>query len=242
MTPIKCLAIDDEPLALQQLGAYIQKVPYFELTASCQCATEAIGVLNRESVDAVFVDINMPDINGLDFVRSITDPPLVVFVTAYQEHALDSYQVNALDYLLKPFGMADFLRTAEKVKRQYALVHAATLSPVDEDNSLFLKTEYKVVRIRIHDIVCVEGMAEYVRIHSQRLAKPTTAFISMKRMEERLADFEFMRVHKSYIINLHCIAEINRSHVVLENGAEIPIGDSYRERLNEYVKRKFLGK
>ena len=239
---IRVLAIDDEPLALRQLAAYLKKVPFFELVDSCQSALDAIKVLDDQEVDAIFIDINMPDLNGLDFVRSLQNPPLVVFTTAYQEYALDGYKVDAIDYLLKPFGMGDILRAADKVKRQYDLLHTASLSPVDEDDALFLKTEYKVVRILIHDIIYVEGMAEYLRIHLAGQDKPIVVLLSMKKMEERLPSQEFMRIHKSYIISLHHIAEVNKSRVILDNGKDIPIGDSYREKLNDYINQKFLGK
>lgn len=141
---IRCLAIDDEPLALRQLAAYLQKVPFFELVDSCQSALEAMAILEKQEVDVIFIDINMPDLNGLDFVRSLQHPPMVVFTTAYQEYAVEGYKVDAIDYLLKPFGMSDVLRAADKVKRQYDLLHTASLSPMDEDDALFLKTEYKV--------------------------------------------------------------------------------------------------
>jgi len=239
---IRVLAIDDEPLALRQLAAYLKKVPFFELVDSCQCALDAIKVLYEQEVDAIFIDINMPDLNGLDFVRSLQNPPLVVFTTAYQEYALDGYKVDAIDYLLKPFGMGDILCAADKVKRQYDLLHTASLSPVDEDDALFLKTEYKVVRILIHDIVYVEGMAEYLRIHLANQDKPIVVLLSMKKMEERLPSQDFMRIHKSYIISLHHIAEVNKSRVILDNEKDIPIGDSYREKLNDYINQKFLGK
>lgn len=239
---IRVLAIDDEPLALRQLAAYLKKVPFFELVDSCQSALDAIKVLEGQEVDAIFIDINMPDLNGLDFVRSLQNPPLVVFTTAYQEYALEGYKVDAIDYLLKPFGMGDILRAADKVKRQYDLMHTASLSPADEDDALFLKTEYKVVRILIHDIIYVEGMAEYLRIHLAGQDKPIVVLLSMKKMEERLPSLDFMRIHKSYIINLHHIAEINKSRVVLDNEKDIPIGDSYREKLNDYINQKFLGK
>lgn len=239
---IRVLAIDDEPLALRQLAAYLKKVPFFELVDSCQSALDAIKVLDEQEVDAIFIDINMPDLNGLDFVRSLQNPPLVVFTTAYQEYALDGYKVDAIDYLLKPFGMGDILRAADKVKRQYDLLHTASLSPVDEDDALFLKTEYKVVRILIHDIVYVEGMAEYLRIHLVGQDKPIVVLLSMKKMEERLPSQDFMRIHKSYIISLHHIAEVNKSRVILDNEKDIPIGDSYREKLNDYINQKFLGK
>ena len=239
---IRVLAIDDEPLALRQLAAYLKKVPFFELVDSCQSALDAIKVLDGHEVEAIFIDINMPDLNGLDFVRSLKNPPLVVFTTAYQEYALDGYKVDAIDYLLKPFGMGDILRAADKVKRQYDLLHTASLSPVDEDDALFLKTEYKVVRILIHDIIYVEGMAEYLRIHLAGQDKPVVVLLSMKKMEERLPSQDFMRIHKSYIISLHHIVEVNKSRVVLDNEKDIPIGDSYREKLNDYINQKFLGK
>lgn len=239
---IRCLAIDDEPLALKQLAAYLKKVPFFELVDSCQSAIEAMAVLDKEEVDAIFIDINMPDLNGLDFVRSLHHPPMVVFTTAYQEYALEGYKVDVIDYLLKPFGMGDVMRAADKVKHQYDLLHTASLSPMDEDDALFLKTEYKVVRALTSHIVYIEGMSEYLRIHLSDPSKPIVVLLSMKKMEERLREVDFMRIHKSFIINLHHIAEINRSRVVLDDGAEIPIGDSYRDRLNDYVSKKFLGK
>lgn len=239
---IRCLAIDDEPLALRQLAAYLQKVPFFELVDSCQSALEAMAVLDKQEVDVIYIDINMPDLNGLDFVRSLHHPPMVVFTTAYQEYAVQGYKVDAIDYLLKPFGMSDILRAADKVKRQYDLLHTASLSPMDEDEALFLKAEYKVVRVLVSHIVCIEGMSEYLRIHVADQPKPIIVLLSMKKMEERLSNADFMRIHKSYIINLLHIAEIKRSRVVLDNGAEIPVGDSYRERLNDYVSQKFLGK
>ncbi len=238
---IKILAIDDEPLALRQLAAYLKKVPFFELVDVCQSALDAMKALDEKDIDAIFIDINMPDLNGLDFVKSLQHPPLVVFTTAYQEYAVEGYKVDAIDYLLKPFGMGDVLRAADKVKRQYELLYSASVSSVDEDEALFLKTEYKVVRIPIRDIVYVEGMSEYLRIHLAG-QKPVVALLSMKKMEERLPVGEFMRIHKSFIINLHHIVEINRAKVVLEANEEIPIGDSYRDALNGYINKKFLGK
>ncbi len=239
---IRCLAIDDEPLALQQLTAYMEKVPFFEVVGSCQSALEAIPLLDEQAIDAIFIDINMPDLNGLDFVKSLQDPPLVVITTAYQEFALEGFKIEAIDYLLKPFGMSDVLRAADKVKKRYDLLHTASVAAVDKDDALFLKTEYKVVRILVRDIVYVEGMAEYLRIHLSTADRPLTVLLSMKKMEERLADFDFMRVHKSYVVNLHHITEINRSRIVLDNGKDVPIGDSYRDRLNSYISGKFLGK
>lgn len=239
---IKCIAIDDEPLALKQLAYYLEKVPFFELVASCRSAMDAIRKLDGLEVDVLFVDINMPDLNGLDFVRSLDNPPMVVFTTAYQEHAIEGYRVNAIDYLLKPFGMGDILRAAEKVKRQYDLLHAASLSPIDEYDAMFVRADYKVVRILVKKIMYVEGYGEYLRIYLNSQEKPLVVYLRMKEMEERLEGRGFMRVHKSYIVSLHHIMEINKSRILLDTGADIPIGDSYRDNLQNYVANKFLGK
>lgn len=236
------MAIDDEPLALKQLVYYLEKVPFFKLTATCTSAIEAMRLLEQQDADVMFIDINMPDLNGLDFVRSLTNPPMVVFTTAYQEHAIEGYRVNAIDYLLKPFGLSDILRAAEKVKEQYNLRHAATLSFIGDEDVMFLRADYKVVRILVNDIIYVEGYGEYLRIFFAQQPKPLVVYLSMKKMETRLDKPCFMRIHKSYIINLKHITEINKSRVLMDTGACIPIGDSYRERLNQYVGAKFLGK
>ena len=187
------------------------------------------------------MDIQVPSLLFTTFVENAFKHGV-----SYQQDSFIEISVRvdeaALDYLLKPFGMGDIMRAADKVKRQYDLMHTASLSLADEDDALFLKTEYKVVRILIHDIIYVEGMAEYLRIHLAGQDKPIVVLLSMKKMEERLPSPDFMRIHKSYIINLHHIAEINKSRVVLDNEKDIPIGDSYREKLNDYINQKFLGK
>jgi len=239
---IRVLAIDDEPLALQQLAKYIEKIPFLELVAECQSALEARAIMEEEMIDAVFVDINMPDLNGMDFVRSLAAPPLVVFTTAYSEYAVEGYKVNAVDYLLKPFGLDDFKRAANKVKAQYDLMNTATVSTVDEDDALFLKTEYKVVRIDVKSIRYVEGMSEYLRIYLDGQAKPLIVLLSMKKLEERLPSSTFMRVHRSYIINLKKIQEVNKNRVIMDADTYIPIGDMYKEAFGNYLNTKFLGK
>ncbi len=239
---IRCLAIDDEPLALQQLAAYIGKIPFLELVDECQSAIEAKRIMENDMIDAIFIDINMPDLNGMDFVRSLAAPPLVVFTTAYSEYAVDGFKVDAVDYLLKPFGLDDFKRAANKVKKQYDLINTATVSQVDDDDALFLKTEYKVVRIQIKDIRYVEGMSEYLRIYMEGQPKPIIVLLSMKKMEERLPASSFMRVHRSYIINLKKIQEVNKSRIIMDSDTYIPIGDIYKETFNEYLNTKFLCK
>lgn len=240
---IRCLAIDDEPLALQQLAAYIERTPFLQLVKSCHSALEAVEALaGNEPIDAIFIDINMPDMSGLDFVKSLPAPPLVVFTTAYEEYAIDSYKVGAIDYLLKPFGFDEFNRAALKVQERYTSQRTAQVSSVDDDDSMFLKTEYKIVRINVRDISHVEAMSEYLRIYLVGARKPIIVLLSMKRMEERLSKVGFMRVHRSYIINLKKIVEVSKNRILLDENIEIPIGDSYREDFMDYINSKFLSK
>lgn len=238
---IRCLAIDDEPLALKQLVNYIEQTPWLSLVAACQSPNEALDCLNKESVDAMFVDINMPDLNGLDFVRSLEQPPLIVFTTAYPEYAVEGFRVSAVDYLLKPFGLKEFQMAAAKVKKQYDMANFSQVSQVDEDQAIFLKTEHKVVRMDISQIRYVEAMSEYLKIYLDNQIKPLVVLLSMKRLEDSLPRY-FMRIHRSYIINLKKIQEINKNRVIMDAEAYLPIGDLYRERFNQYIESKFLGK
>ena len=187
----------------------------------------------------------MPDLSGMDFVRQLAAPPFIVFTTAYSEYAIEGYKVNAVDYLLKPFGMNDFLRAALKVQEQYNLRHQETpqkqSSPVQADGTIFVKTDYRVVRIAISDIRYIEGMSEYLKIHLDN-QKPIITLLSMKKMEDYLPPTLFMRIHRSYIVNLQKIQEVNKNRVILDADTYLPIGDLYKDRFNEYLEQKFLGK
>lgn len=235
---IRCLAIDDEPLALQQIAAYINKVPFLELAAQCQSALEARQFLSDERVDAIFCDINMPDLNGMDFVKSLTAPPLVVFTTAYSEYAIEGFKVNAVDYLLKPFGMQEFMRAANRLQERLSVPASA---PAETDDTLFLKTDYRIVKVNIPDIRYVEAMSEYLKVWIEGEAKPIITLLSMKKMEERLPD-NFMRIHRSYIINLDKIQEVNKNRVIMDADTYLPIGDLYKEAFQAYLNKKYLGK
>lgn len=238
-----CIAIDDEPLALRQLENYISKIPFLELVSTCSSAVEAKQLLNEDAVDVIFADINMPDLNGLDFVRSLASPPLVVFTTAYSEFAIDSYRVDAVDYLLKPFGLDDFRRAANKAKQRYDMMNAvvARTGNATDDDTLYLKTDYKVVRVNISSIEYVEGMSEYLKIHIDNQPKPIIVLLAMKKLEEHLPDY-FMRIHRSYIVNLKKIQEVNKNRVIIDADTYLPIGDMYKEAFNNYLSTKFLGK
>ena len=261
---ITCLAIDDEPLALQQLVAYISKVPFLELAAQCQSAMEARDFLEHDTVDAIFCDINMPDLNGMDFVKSLAAPPLVVFTTAYSEYAVEGFRVNAVDYLLKPFGLQDFQRAANRLQSRMRNEklgmsnddnpaspdsfasgnhHSSFLIPHSsfKEDILFLKTDYRIVKVSIPDIRYIEGMSEYLKVWIKDEAKPIITLLSMKKMEERLPDY-FMRIHRSYIINLTMIQEVNKNRVIMDADTYLPIGDMYKEAFQAYLDAKFLGK
>jgi DNA-binding LytR/AlgR family response regulator len=231
---IRCLAIDDEPLALQQLVAYIHKVPFLELAAQCQSAIEARQFLENDTVDAIFCDINMPDLNGMDFVKSLAVPPLIVFTTAYSEYAVEGFRVNAVDYLLKPFGLQDFQRAANRLNSRLK-------TESQEDDQLFLKTDYRIVKVSIPDIRYIEGMSEYLKVWIEGETKPIITLLSMKKLEERLPDY-FMRIHRSYIINLTKIQEVNKNRVIMDSDTYLPIGDLYKEAFQTYLNTKFLGK
>lgn len=238
---IKCLVIDDEPLALQQLASYVEKIPYFTLVAQCHGAVEAREIIDRERVDAIFVDINMPDINGMDFVKQLSAPPIVVFTTAYSEYAVDGYKVDAVDYLLKPFGLDDFKRAATKVKKRYELENnAAAQQPADDDDSIFLKTEHRVIRANIADIRYVEGMSEYLKIYIEG-QRPIIMLLSMKKLEERLPSY-FMRIHRSYIVNMKKVSEVSKSRVAIDADTVLPVGDIYRDALMQYLSDRSLGR
>ena len=240
---IRVLAIDDEPLALQQLATYIKKIPFLELVTECQSAIEAKEILNNENIDAIFCDINMPDLNGMDFVKSLSTPPLIVFTTAYSEYAVEGFKVDAVDYLLKPFGLDDFKRAANRLQERLEVrkQEPATTIVSSEDDSIFVKTDYRVVKIAISDIRYIEGMSEYLKIHLESQPKPIVTLLSMKKMEEFLPS-HFMRIHRSYIINLKKIQEVNKNRVIMDSETFLPIGDNYKDAFNDYLNKKFLGK
>lgn len=239
---IRCLAIDDEPLALQQLVAYISKVPFLELAAQCHSAIEARQFLEHDTVDAVFCDINMPDLNGMDFVKSLAAPPLVVFTTAYSEYAVEGFRVNAVDYLLKPFGLQEFQRAANRLKERCLPPPSPSKQESQgEADVLFLKTDYRIVKVNIADIRYIEAMSEYLKVWLEGEPKPIITLLSLKKMEERLPN-HFMRIHRSYIVNLTKIREVNKNRVILDADTYLPVGDLYKESFQAFLDAKFLGK
>lgn len=243
---LKCIAIDDEPLALRQLKGYIEKIPYLELTATCNNALEAQQFLAAQHVDLIFVDINMPDLSGVEFVRSLVDRPMVIFTTAYSEYAVEGFKLDAVDYLLKPFSFADFSRSAGKANSLYELRHnqragvpEATPEALPKDKEyISVKADYKVSLVKISDIVYLESEGEYVRMHLADGTTITTLF-RLKNMEAALPSDMFMRVHRSYIVNLRCIKGYVRGRVFLSDTEYVPIGENYKESFQHYIESNF---
>lgn len=260
---IKVIAIDDEPLALLQLQKMIERTPFFELVAACSSAFEALKMMENRTVDAIFTDINMPDLSGLDFTRLLKGDPIIVFTTAYTQYAIDGYKVNAIDYLLKPYGQPEFLRAAMKVKKQYELTHQ-TVGIQDSDNSdtgknrnedaqdsrssvslngeiLFVKVDYRIVRISLSDITYIESQSEYLKIHLKCSAS-LMVLMSIRRMAELLPQDRFLRVHRSYIVNMNHVMEIVRLKIFIDKDTSLSIGDSYKDDVQRFVNERLIGR
>ena len=243
---LKCIAIDDEPLALRQITGYISKIPYLELSATFNNAIDAQQRLTEEPADLIFADINMPDLNGVDFVRALPDRPMVIFTTAYSEYAVEGFKLDAVDYLLKPFSFADFSRSAAKANSLYELRQnrrsepqetASEATPRDKEY-ISVKADYKVSLVRIAEIIYLESEGEYVRMHLADGSTITTLF-RLKNMETALPAESFMRVHRSYIVNLRCIKGYVRSRVFLSDTEYVPIGENYKESFQRYIDANF---
>ena len=226
---IRCIIIDDEPLAVAQLEKYVERVPFLVNVGSCTSAAEAMDVLSAGNVDAMFVDINMPDIDGVQLVRSLAHPPMVVFTTAYSEYAIEGFRLDAIDYLLKPISFDSFLKAANKLKLVYGIKNPAVPAPEPVDtvanDCLYVKSDYKMLRVPISSIKYIEGMSEYVRIFVEDNAKPSVSLLSMKKLEESLPADAFMRVHRSYLVNLNKVKEVSKMRIVYDGDVYVPIGE-----------------
>ena len=237
---IRCIAIDDEPLAVKKIAGYIQKVPFLELVAECRNAAEAMSIMDTTNIQLLFIDINMPDISGMEFVKSLANKPYIVFTTAYSEYAVEGFQVEATDYLLKPITFSNFLKAANKVKN---LVELTANNPKESvkttANHLFVKSDYKLIRIELDDIKYIESQHEYIKIHLVN-SNPVLTQLSLKSIEEQLPSDRFMRVHRSFIVNLAKVTVIERNRIVFDGKVYIPVSEQYKELFQEYIDRNFL--
>lgn len=236
---IKCIAIDDEPHALRQLAEYIEAVPYLSLEGSFESAFDACNFLHDNAIDLIFVDINMPDINGIDFVKSLFKNVKIVFITAHSEFAYEGFQLDAADYLLKPISFTDFLKSANKVNERYFHQNSSLPEIHQNRDYLFIKSEYRIIRINFKDIKYIESKREYVKIFLER-SEPITTLMSIKKLEEILPGNMFMRVHRSFIVNLDKITVVERNRIVFDNKVYIPISENYGEKFQEYMEKGFV--
>ncbi|MFN7118375.1 MAG: LytR/AlgR family response regulator transcription factor [Saprospiraceae bacterium] len=238
MKKIRCIIVDDEPLALDLLENYVQRTPFLELVGRCTNAFEAMEVLARETVELLFLDIQMPDLSGVEFSRTLKPGLKVIFTTAFEQYALDGFKVDALDYLLKPFNYEEFLKAANKAQEWFQLVD--NQQQKNEPLSyLFVKSEYKLVKIILQDVLFFEGLKDYVKIHLVGQDKPVLSLMSLKSLEEALPAEQFMRVHRSYIVNLEKIESVERSRILI-NHFPIVVAEQYRDKFHQYLVGKSL--
>ncbi|MEI6899590.1 MAG: LytTR family DNA-binding domain-containing protein [Bacteroidota bacterium] len=240
---IRCLALDDEVLALDLLEDNIRKIPYLQLVKRCSSAFDAMEVLKQEAIDLIFLDIQMPDLSGIQFLRSLNSKPLVIFTTAYEKYAVESFELDVIDYLLKPFAFERFLKAANKANDYFSMMsrinHPGGLreDQKDPNDFIFVKADYKLVKIDFKEILFIEGLKDYIKIFTG--VKPVITLMSMKLIEEKLPSDEFIRVHRSFIVALKKIRFIQKSFIQIGD-REIPISENYREALFKIINQSKL--
>lgn len=226
---IRCIAIDDEPPALDLMCEYISKTSFLELVGKSDSASKAFGELDEWMPDLIFLDIEMADLSGIHFSRLIPKGPKIIFTTAYDQYAIEGYKVEALDYLLKPVSYEEFLEAAKKGREYFQLVRS---TPGENQhikrNYLFVNADYKLVKVNFDEILFVEGLKDYVKFHLTTSDRPLLSLLSLKKLEEELPGSSFMRVHRSYIVNLQHIQSVERKTIKFER-KEVKISDTYKE-------------
>jgi DNA-binding LytR/AlgR family response regulator len=229
---LTCAIVDDEPLALDLLESYVNKTPFLQLAGKYSSAVHAMKELPGKNVDLLFLDIQMPELNGLEFSRMINEHTRIVFVTAFEQYAIEGYRVNALDYLLKPVSYVDFLGAANKAMRWFELTNKS-----DVPDSIFVKSDYKLVQVELKKVLYIEGLKDYVKIYMEDMPHPILSLTSLKSMEELLPVKQFMRVHRSFIVQTDKIRIIDRGRIVFDK-TYIPIGESYKAAFQLFLDRR----
>ncbi len=233
---MNCLVVDDEKLAVELIEDNVFKIPFLKHIASCRNANEAFKVVREQKIDLIFLDIKMPGLNGLDFIQHLEKPPLIILITAFEQHALEAFKLRVVDYLIKPVTFDRFLEAANKAFDLFTLRQRPVLTEPSFENHFFVNAGYSLVKIKLSDINYIEGLKDYVKIH---LAPDKTVItrINLKDLTEKLASSEFMRIHRSFIVSLDKIEAVKKYHVVI-GGNEIPIGESYRDMLLNYINQR----
>ncbi len=237
---LNCWIVDDEPLAVSLLESYVNKVPFLKLTGKFSNALSAMQNIATEKVDVLFLDIQMPEVNGMDFAHTISNNTRVIFTTAFSEYAVEGYRVNALDYLLKPFSFEEFVAAAKKAYSWFEIVQQKSIPDIEktrENVGIFVKSEYKYLHILYDDVLYIEGLKDYVKIYTQDSLKPILSLMSLKQLEEDLPFGNFVRVHRSYIINVDKISSINKNRIIIDK-KQIPIGETYKKQFMNLIDKK----
>lgn len=230
---LNCVIIDDEPLAAELLASYAEKVPFLNLQGTFNSATEAIKTIREKKIDLIFLDIQMPELSGLEFARIIGEDTKIVFTTAFSQYAIEGYKVNALDYLLKPVSFEKFLEVSHKALNYFESLNKQRA--MKEDRFIFIKSEYKLQKINFDDILYIEGVKDYVKFYVKGNPKGIMSLMNMKKVEEYLPTPEFMRIHRSYIVHMSEVKLIDRFRIVMGDNY-LPISESYKETIQKYIE------
>ena len=237
---INCVIVDDEPMALNLVESYVEKTPFLVLKKKCHSAIEAMEFIKNEPVDLLFLDIQMPDLTGIEFSKMLPKETRVIFTTAFDQYALEGFKVEALDYLLKPFDYAEFLAAANKARTWFELLKGNKPTIISEEKEfLFVKSEYKQLRIKLEDVLYFEGLKDYIKIWIKDNPKPILTLMSLKSLEEELPDTKFMRVHRSFIVSLKNIEVIERSQIIINN-QRITVSEQYKNKFTDYINSNSL--
>lgn len=248
MMILKCALIDDEPLALDLLESYVKKTPFLQLVGRYSSAVAALGDIRDKQIDLLFLDIQMPELSGLEFSKMVPEHTRIIFTTAFSQYAIDGYRVNALDYLLKPIGYTDFLEAAGKAVKWFEMKQSSATAeephtpnavppatgPEKPIDCIYVKSEYKLVQVELKDILYIEGLKDYIKIYTEKEPRPILSLISMKMMEQRLPSEQFIRVHRSFIVQKSKIRIIERGRIVFGN-TYIPVSDSYKQEWMNFL-------
>jgi DNA-binding LytR/AlgR family response regulator len=226
---IRCLAIDDEPLALELLVDNISKVPFLKLIAACDNVMDAMKEMQHEPVDLIFLDIQMPGLTGLQFIESMTEKPMIILITAYKQYALEGYNLDVTDYLVKPVSLDRFMKACNKAKQLFELKSTPKIAPKPE--YIFVNADYSMVKITLTDIVYIEGLKDYISFHLKSAKHPLVTRMPMKTIEEQLPSSTFIRIHKSYIVSISFITAIRKSSIFIDS-LELPLSDTYRHTVS----------
>ncbi len=234
---LKCIAVDDEPLALALLADNISKVPYLQLVAQCNDAFEATSVLQSQTIDLIFIDVQMPGITGLQFIESMVQKPMVILVTAYKQYALEGYSLNVVDYLMKPVPLNRFMAACNKALEWHRLRNAGNLPLQASPNYFFVNVDYSLLKVMIDDIIYIEGLRDYIKIHLKSSAMPIVVRMGVKAVEEQLPMKQFLRIHKSYIVAIESITAVRKNSVFIKD-LELPVGETYRDAIDQLTGKQ----